>query len=237
MWRRRDYVRPVTDRGWRSRPATLWCQTPQLVSKRVAPTDLLESPAIKAWRELRPDLARPERIEVLKGRKDGEEERIPADRSRPGKLYDHCNTLPAKALIERAIYEEIVAICSHFALLRVRGGRRRVLLAVPRRRRRGKVSAFNAEHRRLAARWLGTLHTSAARSALAARLPRSGTAPPSGAARSARDRTGNLVNPALNANDHAVLEPFSLNAILESRWNQVESLCEGMPFTVARRLH
>jgi aminoglycoside phosphotransferase (APT) family kinase protein len=97
-----------------------------------------------------------------------------------------------------------------------------------------RYSVSTAEHRRLAGRWLATLHTSAARAALKARLPDRGPRHYLERLRSARDRIlANLANPALNPGDHAVLETIiSQFAILESRWNQVESLCEGMPFTV-----
>jgi Phosphotransferase enzyme family len=213
---------------------------PPVIAENRRPVDvLLESPAIKAWRELRPEFARPEKIEVLKGRKETatrsayrltgvgpENSTIIAKRCRR-----------AKALIERVIYEEILP-----------------LLPAPTLRYHGFVeeaggdfcwffledagaerySAFNAEHRRLAARWLGMLHTSSARADLAARLPDRGPRHYLERLRSARDRIlGSLTNPALNADDHTVLETIlSQCAILESRWDEVERLCEGMPCAV-----
>jgi hypothetical protein len=212
---------------------------PQCVSKGVIPTNLLEFPAIKAWREIRPELARPEKIEVLKGRKETarrsayrltgvgpENSTIIAKRCRQ-----------AKALIERTIYEEVlpslpVPTLRYYGFVEEADGKFCWLFLEDAGEER--YSAFAAEHRRLAAQWLGLLHTSAARAALAARLPDRGPRHYLERLRSARDRIlGNLANPALNADDHAVLEAIlSQCAILESRWDQVERLCQGMPHTV-----
>ena len=42
---------------------------PKRAPKVVMPTNLLEFPAIKAWRELRPGMVQPGKIEILRGRK------------------------------------------------------------------------------------------------------------------------------------------------------------------------
>ncbi len=212
---------------------------PRRVSVGVASTDLLEFPVIKAWQELHPELARPEKIEVLKGRK--ETARRSAYRltgAGPENSTIIAKRLQrSKALIERAIYEEIlqslpVPTLRFYGFVEEAGGEFCWLFLEDAGEER--YSAFTSEHRRLAARWLGTLHTSAARAALAARLPDRGPRHHLERLRSARDRIlGNLANPALNADDHALLEVIlSHLAILESRWNQVESLCEEMPCTV-----
>jgi aminoglycoside phosphotransferase (APT) family kinase protein len=97
-----------------------------------------------------------------------------------------------------------------------------------------RYSLGNEEHRRLAGHWLAALHTSAARLALAARLPDRGPRHFLERLRSARSRIlGNLANPALKAADRAVLQRIvSQCDALEARWHQVERYCEGLPRTV-----
>jgi aminoglycoside phosphotransferase (APT) family kinase protein len=78
------------------------------------------------------------------------------------------------------------------------------------------------------------LHTSAARAAAAARLPDRGPGHFREHLRSARAKIlTSLVNPALGADDVAVLQTvLSQCEILELRWNQIERICEGMPQTL-----
>src|SRR5262245_34022806 len=212
---------------------------PKHVSKVVIPTNLLEFPAIKAWRELRPALVQPDMIEILKGRKEMARRRayrlagVGSDGS--AVIAKWCRR--AKALIEHTIYEEIlrylpVPTLRGYGLVEEKDGEFCWLFLEDAGEER--YSPFIEEHRRLAARWLGLLHTSAARVALGTRLPDRGQGHYLWRLRSARDRIlGTLANPALNADNHAVLEAIlSQCAILESRWNQVERLCEGMPCTV-----
>jgi aminoglycoside phosphotransferase (APT) family kinase protein len=209
------------------------------VLKEVIPTNLLEFPAIKAWRELRPELVQPEKIEILKGRI------VPARKSAyrlvgvgpEGSAVIAKRCRRAKALIEQTVYEEVLrylplpTLRCH-GLVEEKDGEFCWLFLEDAGEER--YSAFTEEHRRLAARWLGLLHTSPARVALAARLPDRGQGHYLERLRSARDRIlGNLANPALKADHHAVLEAIlSQCAILESRWDQVERLCEGMPCAV-----
>jgi Phosphotransferase enzyme family len=209
---------------------------PNRVPKGVIPTNLHEFPAIKAWRELRPELVQPDKIEILKGHK------VTARRSAyrlvgvgpEGSAVIAKRCRRAKALIEHTVYEEVlqylpIPTLRCYGLVEEKDGEFCWLFLEDAGEE--QYSAFTDEHRRLAARWLGLLHTSAARVALAARLPDRGPRHYLERLRSARDRIlGNLANPALNADDYAVLDAIlSQCAILESRWNQVERLCEGMP--------
>jgi hypothetical protein len=94
-----------------------------------------------------------------------------------------------------------------------------------------------AEHRALAARWLGLLHTTAATqlpAAEAARLPDRGPGYYLEQLRAARETIrGTLHNPALTPGDVTVLEAIVRQcAVAESRWDEVDRLCDGMPRTV-----
>ena len=212
---------------------------PKQVPKVVIPTNLHEFPAIKAWRELRPELVQPDKIEILRGRKEMARRRAYrlAGVGPEGSAVIAKWCRRAKAVIEHTIYEEVlrylpIPTLRYYGLVEEKDGEFCWLFLEDAGEER--YSAFTEEHRRLAARWLGLLHTSAARAALAARLPDRGQGHYLGRLRSARDRIlGNLANSALNADDHAVLKAvLSQCAILESRWDQVESLFEGMPCTV-----
>src|SRR6266511_3021189 len=212
---------------------------PKHVPKVVIPTNLLEFPAIKAWRELRPERVQPDKIEILKGREETARKRAYrlAGVGPEGSAVIAKRLRRAKALIEHTVYEEVIQYLPIptlrcYGLVEEKDGEFCWLFLEDAGEER--YSAFTEEHRRLAARWLGLLHTSAARVALAARLPDRGPRIFLESLRSARNRIlGNLANPALNAGNHAELKAtLSQCAVLESRWDRVERLCEGMPRAV-----
>ena len=97
-----------------------------------------------------------------------------------------------------------------------------------------KYSPALEEHRRLAGRWLGLLHTSAAPLAGDVPLPDRGPGHFRQCLRRVRDTVrGSLGNPALTADDRAVLRSLVAGCdALEARWPQVEQLCAGMPRTL-----
>jgi Ser/Thr protein kinase RdoA (MazF antagonist) len=97
-----------------------------------------------------------------------------------------------------------------------------------------RYSALVEEHRRLAARWLGILHTSTERPSVESRLPDRGPSYFLECLRSARVRIlGALANPCLSTDDLGVLEAIlSRCEGLESRWDRVEGLCAAMPRTI-----
>jgi len=98
---------------------------------------------------------------------------------------------------------------------------------------RVEYSPLTEEHRVLAGRWLGLLHTSAATSAAATRLADRGPGYYLQHLRSACDLIRrNLSNPALTDDDRALLKSIIAQCeVVASHWSQVESLCEGMPHT------
>jgi len=90
------------------------------------------------------------------------------------------------------------------------------------------------EHRTLAAQWLGLLHKSAERLTAAARLPDRGPGYYLEQLRSAFDTIlRNLSNPALTADDVAMLETVVRQCeVVASHWGQIERLCERAPQTL-----
>lgn len=208
---------------------------PKHATVEIIRTDLLEHPAVKAWGELRPGRIEPKSVEILREGKKSAIYRL--EGVGPGGapvIAKRCRT--ATALIERTIYEEVlphlpIPVPDYYGFI---GEDDRFSWLFLEDVGRERFSPLIEEHRALAARWLGLMHASAARVAAAARLPDGGPGRYREHLRSAR-RTiqQNSTNPALNADDLAVLETIvSQCNILEMRWSQVEKCCEAMPSTL-----
>src|SRR5262245_54004229 len=206
------------------------------VSKEIAP---IESRALMAWRALWPALAEPSKIERLKG--DKETSKKSAHRlagvGPEGSTIIAKRCRRSKALTERGIYEDVlprvpVPALRYYGLVEEDDGEFCWLFLEDAGEE--KYSPFIAEHRRLAARWLGLLHTSAARLAPAARPPDQGPSYYLERLRSAHERMrGGVVNPAVTVEERAVLlGALGLLELLEFRWCEVERSCEAMPRTV-----
>ena len=208
---------------------------PDLTAIETARGDLSEHPAMQAWSDLLPSQVQPVEIQKLKRNKKSAIYRLTG--AGPGGsaiIAKRC--LAGTGMIERRIYEQILP-----------------RLAVPALRFFGFVEDRDAQfcwlfiedagaelylpelaaHRAAAARWLGLLHTSAVGLEAAARLPGRGPAFYQEHLRLAR---GNIVkafaNPALKAEEQGVLEAIVAQCdFLDSRWNQVNALCQGMPPT------
>jgi hypothetical protein len=90
------------------------------------------------------------------------------------------------------------------------------------------------EHRALAARWLGLMHTSAVHIAATARLPDRGPDYYLEHLRSARDASQRVIlNSTLSPDELVVLESIvSQCNVLESCWTRVELFCDRMPQTL-----
>ena len=198
--------------------------------------DLLEHPAVKAWRGLRLGQGEPASIEILKKvtekraiyRFVGVEPQVSAV------IAKRCPM--ATGVIERVIYEQVLP---HLPITAPRYYGFAVedetfcwlfLEDVGRE----KFSPLIEEHRVLAARWLGLMHTAAAPVATTACLPDRGPDHYLEHLRSGR-RTilRNLANPALTTDDVAVLKAIvSQCDALEAGWNQLQKFCQSMPSTL-----
>jgi Phosphotransferase enzyme family len=221
-------------------------------------TYVLEHPAVKAWIKLQPDRVEPESIEILNKKKRAwltfqsewlESEMIESLQKRKlvyrlkgvgsegsAVIAKQCEQVAG--ITERTIYKEIL-----------------FRLPVPTPRYYGFVeepdrefcwlfledagteqcSPHISDHRALAARWLGLMHTSAARVATTAHLPDRGPDHYLKHLQLARDRIQRTkVNFAtLRPDDLAVLESIvSRFDVLESCWSKVEKFCDSMPKTL-----
>jgi Ser/Thr protein kinase RdoA (MazF antagonist) len=90
------------------------------------------------------------------------------------------------------------------------------------------------EHRKLAARWLGQLHVSAASIPAVSRLPDRGAKHYLNHIRSSRELIqNNLDDPALNSRDLEILKTvLSRLDLLESRWDRLEEFYDRFPRTL-----
>jgi len=91
-----------------------------------------------------------------------------------------------------------------------------------------------AQHGRLAARWLGTLHGATAELDLAPFLPARGPGYYLEHLRAARTTVlGSFDNPALRADDRRMLkELLSSCELIESSWTSIEAICANLPRTL-----
>lgn len=208
---------------------------PKRTTTEIIRTNLPEHPAVKAWRELRPTRIVPDSVEILHERKKSAVYRL--EGVGPGGtpvIAKRCQT--PTALIERTIYEEVlphlpIPALHYYGFIEEDDKFCWLFLEDVGRE---QFSPLIEEHRALAARWLGLMHTSAAHVAAAACLPDGGPGRYMEHLRSARHTIlRNLTNPGLSADDVAVLETIVSHCdVLESRWSQVEQCCEAMPPTL-----
>lgn len=210
---------------------------------RIVQTDLLQHPAVQAWRKLQPLHVEPERIEILKGKLPMHTKRTkrlvcrlvgvgPAGSAVIGKRCWH-----SSAAIENTIYADIlprlpVPSLRYYGMLEETNGKFCWLFLEDAGEQ--ESSKLNGEHRELAAQWLGLMHTSATHVSAPACLPDKG--PSHYLKRLQLGRNGileNLANLAHLGGQLAPLETILCQFdLLESHWDQAEAFCEGAPQTL-----
>lgn len=144
--------------------------------------------------------------------------------------------LKATGLVERTIYEQIlprlpVASLHYYGFGEEDGNFCWLFLEDVGNER---FSPLVEEQRTLAARWLGTMHTSAAHIAAASKLPDGGPRRYLAHLQSARHAIlHRRSNPVLRAGDVVCLEAICRQFdFLEEHWHSVEKWCEGIPQTL-----
>ena len=195
-----------------------------------------EHPAAVAWARVRSGGTAPAGVTLLKQKEKTAVYRL-AGVGPGGCAVVAKRCRPESARVERTVYERVLA------RLPVHGLRYYGCVEEPAGRCcwlflgelvADKYSAALEEHRRLAGRWLGLLHTSVAPHAGTVPLPDRG----SGHHRECLDRVRatvlrNMTNPALSPDGAAVLESMVARCdALAAWWGRVEKLCSGMPQTL-----
>jgi ATP-binding cassette subfamily B protein len=224
-------------RGRRRAPAKATSQADAPARRRrkrvPVPCDPVYHPVVRAWHTIAPAGTRVDRVDRLRAKR-----RVQVYRLR---LADGATSVIAKRrrseglLVERTIYESVLPrlplaglhcfgfVCDEdeeFAWLFIEDA--------------GDDRCALAQHRRLAARWLGTLQGAAAELDLASCLPERGPDHYLEHLRGAR-RTilDNFDNPALRAGDRDMLRALvSTCELIEYGWSGVEAICSYLPRTL-----
>jgi ATP-binding cassette subfamily B protein len=205
-------------------------------SARERRPNLKRHPAVHAWLQLSPR-AEPRGITPLRVRRSKNKVYRLEGVGRAGSTVIAKRCRKADALIERTVYEDILA-----------------RLTVPSLRYYGSLeepegeycwlfqeeaigvdySNLLEEHRSQAARWLGLLHTGAADAAARGRLPDGGPGRFLDLLRGVQDlMQQHLENPVLSADDVIFIEGIRARLDdLAARWNRLEAICGSVPQTL-----
>lgn len=199
-------------------------------------TNLLQHPAIRAWRSLGHQRVKPLYIEILK-KKHGK--KCSAYRL-AGVGPDNCAVIakgcpPERAFLERTVYEEIlpqlsVRTAHYYGSVEGPAGYWWIFLEDVGDQR---YSPLSSEHRALAAHWLGAMHTSAENISPITSLPDRGPDYHQMYLQYLREMIPEIRTISrLNARSRAVLkEILSLCDHLDGQWRDIESYCEPLPRT------
>src|SRR5213594_2478219 len=217
--------------------------SPALSGTPAAPTpvaerraSLMRHPAVLAWCRLHPN-AEPLRITPLKvRRKKNQVYRLDgigwADAP---VIAKRCPK--AVALVERTVYEEIlprtaVPSLRHYGFIEEPDGEYSWLFMEE--ATGADYSNLLADHRALAARWLGLLHSAAANTAAAARLPDASPGRYLDLLQATRELIqGHLDNPVLSADDVVRIEEIRTRLDdLAAHWSRMDAVCDPMPQTL-----
>jgi len=201
-----------------------------------APENLLEHCAVKAWSQLGPRRIEPASLDVIKIVKTSAVYRL-ADVGPNGSNVIAKNYPATAAAAERTVYEELLTRVP-FPALRTYGWVKEpkedhcwLFLEEPGGM---QYSPLSDEHRALAGRWLGTIHSAAMRLDLAGRLPRREPSHYLRLLRISRSKARELLaHPAMTEGDLKTLTRIVSHCdVLESHWDLLEEMCCDLRQTV-----
>ena len=208
---------------------------PKQRTAKILQINLLEHPAVKAWGELQPGRVKPDQIEILKQKKKGSVYRLVGVGLGNSAVIAK-RARQEKAVIERAIYEEVlpnlpIPTLHYYGCIEEDESRFWWLFLEDVGGQ--QYSPFVEEHRALAARWFGIMHTTFNSAGLNVNLPDRGPNLYLTYQRSARELIPRIQTiTSVAAEDLAVLTNIvSMCEFLEVHWSQVESFCDQMPRT------
>jgi hypothetical protein len=196
---------------------------------------LEEHPAIQAWRVLQPGRIAPQSIEILQETSKSRVYRI-VGAGLGGSAVIAKQRWCQGALIEQTIYQAVLPHlplpCLHYYGF-VQSDDGYCWLFFEDAGREG-YSPRIEEHRLLAARWLSTMHMSAARLTAASQLPDRGPSYYLAKLQSVHAIIQRvLANFALNTSNRMIFESIvSQCDLLQAHWSKVEQMCELVPRTV-----
>ncbi len=202
--------------------------------------EISEHPAAVAWRRIAPHCGAPHKIAILKNRGHSKVYRLDGAGPR-GDAVIAKTCRAAGAEIERAVYENIfpvlpVAALKFYGSLRedCEGANDPTYWLFLEDAGGEKYSDESQEHRTLAGRWLGALHSAVGTSRAGAHLPSRGPEYYLETLRAARGAIhSTFADPALTLEDLRVLETLLKQyEVLEKRWSCIVAVCDGLPKTL-----
>jgi ATP-binding cassette, subfamily B, bacterial len=188
-------------------------------------------PAVRAWRTIAP-ATHVDRVDQLRAHKRAQIYRLALKDGRS--VIAKCGQREAISA-ERTIYDKVLPRMPSLRLRNIgfvsSGEEERPWLFIE---DAGDDWCSLAEHGRLAAYWLGTLHGCTAELGLASLLPERGPGHYLERLRAARTVIiESMENPALHANDRILLrELVSACELVESSWDGIDAMCTGLPRTL-----
>src|SRR5881296_3551681 len=217
--------------------------SPALSGTPAAPTpvaerraSLMRHPAVVAWCRLHPN-AEPLRITPLKVRRKKNQVYRLDGIGWAGAPVIAKRCPKAVALVERTVYEEIlprtaVPSLHHYGFIEEPDGEYSWLFMEE--ATGADYSNLLADHRALAARWLGLLHSAAVHTAAAARLPDASPGRYLALLGQTRDLIQqHLDNPVLSPDDVAFIEEIRVRLDdLAAHWSRMEAICSRIPQTL-----
>jgi len=215
----------------------IWEQSvPMKKTKKILETDLLEHPAVKAWGGVQPNCVEPDQIEILKQKEKSSVYRLAGvGPNNSAVIAKRCKY--EKAMIERAIYEEVLPFLSvptpkYYGFIEEQDGIFWWLFLEDVGDQR--FSPLIANHRSLAAQWMGEMNTAIDTSNLNSNLPNQGPEYYQLYLRSAREMLPNIrIFYSLEAIHQELLNDIIyMCEFLEEHWNQIEKFCNQMPRTL-----
>lgn len=198
----------------------------------------LDHPAVNAWRELRPERAEPERLEVLQteNQETAIYRLVRVGQAGSPVIGKRCRQSTAR--IERTIYEDILPNLPlpmlHYYGLVEEQNTGYCWLFIEDASGDDRYNPHFEDHRVAAAQWLGVMNKSASRIVAASRLPERRAEHYLDLLRSARCTIlSNIANPSLSTHDHALLEAILAHCdYLSAHRGRLVSVCQGMPQTL-----
>jgi thiamine kinase-like enzyme len=205
-------------------------------TNEILETNLLEHPSVKAWKECQSNNFKPEQIEILTQKKKGSVFRLRGvGLNKSSVIAKRCKS--EKAMIERVIYEEVfpylsVSIPFFYGYIKEHDGIFWWLFLEDVGNQ--PLSPILAEHRTLAAEWMGEMNTSTEITKLNSHLPNRGPEYYHRYLRSSREMIPEIqIFYSLEASHQELLNNIvAMCEFLEEHWNQIEAFCNHIPRTL-----
>ena len=190
-------------------------------------------PVVRAWCAIDASHAIPRRVELLRRKRKSLVYRlVGVGVGGSDVIAKAC--APETAFVERTVYADVlprlpVTQLGYYGFAESAGAEFSWLFLED--ARGAEFAPDNPEHRELATRWLATLHVASGSLAPPPPVPERGTAHYRDHMRQARAAiTENYENPAFGKDEHQTLDRIlTLFAFAESKWPEIEALCNGMP--------